>query len=253
MAKKSSNQNQQTWSREALSLVGIVLLGCLAAYFVPSLPSSSASIFSRVSNLGFHQFAMLVLTAAITVIYLAFYRARAQFSNRWLVAAVTYNCLVLFIKFTLSINLFIGQSSKSFAQILSSALLVSLLYIGGFLVLYLLFDGKILNKKQHKLLVATNEGKMMLAVAMVLVVTVTRLVIYNLPLLSGSTAANYIGGVFKANTILLNLLLFVIIYATVQAFGQVRRKVDLKYFFVSGITLILAFHLWWATFMFRSY
>src|SRR5207248_2291622 len=123
----------------------------------------------------------------------------------------------------------------------------------AFSLLYLFFDGKLLNKSLHKALIVSSEGKILLAMGLFICATLARIIVFRLPILSGSSASSYLGDVFKSNAALLSGLLFIMIIATVEAYAQVRRRADLKYFFVSGLVLILSFHLWWAIFIYRGY
>src|SRR5947209_2526010 len=101
MPSKSENCIQQTWNQQFLALSYLIVLRSLVAYFVPYLPNSSSGILNGVNTVGFHQIVALTLTSALIVIYPAYYRAQAYFSTRWLIAALTYNGLILFVKFTL--------------------------------------------------------------------------------------------------------------------------------------------------------
>jgi len=253
MPRKSAQKTQQSWNAQMLALAVLIGLGSLTAYFVPDLSNSTGGIFSRLETVGFHQLAALALTTALTVVFLAYYRAKLLFSTRWLIAAVTYNVLILFVKFTLSTNEITNQSSKEFGSILLTAFLISLLYIFAFTVLYLFFNGKLLNKTLHKALIVSAEGKALLAMGLFICATLVRIVVFQLPILSNTTASSYLSEIFKANNALLSALLFIMVVAAVEAFAQVRRKADLKYFFVSGVVLILTFHFWWAIFVYRAY
>lgn len=241
------------WRGQPLALAAFIVIGALIAYFVPSLPNSSSNVFTRISSISFQQLAALALLAGMTIIYLAYYRARWYFSNRWLAATVTYNALLLFVKFTLSTNEFANQAVKTFYAALSTALLISLLYMLAFALLYLFFDGKLLSKSLHKALIVSSEGKVLLAMGLFLCATVARVVVFRLPFLSSTFAASYLGGIFKTNAMILSALIFIMCIAAVEAYSQVRRRADLKYFFWSGLVLILTFHVWWAIFVYRGY
>jgi|GEM_PF-6642335 hypothetical protein len=253
MPKKTGSNAKQLWANQLVLLAGLTILGSLIAYYVPQLSNPSTSFFARHPNINFHQVAALVLLLALSVIYLAYFRVKMYFSTRWFIAAVTYNFLLLFIKFTLSINEFAGHSTASFGSVISTALLISLLYIFAFLLLYLVFDGRILNRSLHKALIVSSEGKILLAMGLFVCATVVRIVAFHLPILSNTAASAYLGDIFKGNAALLNGVLFIMSIAAVEAYAQVRRRADLKYFFVSGTALILAFHLWWAIFIYRIY
>jgi hypothetical protein len=157
------------------------------------------------------------------------------------------------VKFTLSTHEITIQSSKNFSSLLTTALLVSSLYIFAFLIVYLFFNGNLLNKNLHKALIVSTEGKILLAMGLFLCATVVRIAFFRLPGLSGTSASSYISDIFKTNNLLLSGLIFIMIIAAVEAYAQVRRRADLKYFFVSGLLLILTFHIWWAVFVYRSY
>jgi len=115
----------------------------------------------KLTPVRFHEIIALALVTALTVIYLAYLRTKFYFSTRWLIAAVTYNFFLLFVKFIISVNEFSSQSAKTFNALLYTAFLISLLYILAFGVLYLFFDGKILNKSLHKALIVSAEGKIL--------------------------------------------------------------------------------------------
>jgi hypothetical protein len=236
-----------------LPLAGLLVLDSLVAYIVPKISVSTSTVFTQLTPVRFHEIIALALVTALTVIYLAYLRTKFYFSTRWLIAAVTYNFFLLFVKFIISVNEFSSQSAKTFNALLYTAFLISLLYILAFGVLYLFFDGKILNKSLHKALIVSAEGKILLAIGLFVFATIARLLIFRLPLFSNTTAASYLSGVFQANTALLSALLFIMIFAAVEAYAQVRRWVDLKYFFVSGVALMLIYHLTWAIFVYRSY
>jgi hypothetical protein len=253
MAKKTENNARKLWGNQLVTLTGFIIVGSLVAYYVPSLPNSTSSFFTRYTNVSFHQLLALALLIALSVIYLAYFRTKMYFSTSWLIAAVTYNFLLLFVKFTLSTNEFASRHATSFGSVLSTAFLISLLYIFAFLLLYLVFDGRLLNRSLHKALIVTRDGKILLAMGLFLCATLARIVVFHLPILSNTAASSYLGDVFKGNAALLNGLLFIMSIAAVEAYAQVRRRADLKYFFVSGLVLILAFHLWWAIFIYRVY
>ncbi len=253
MPKKTAVHEKKLWGSQIILLASLVIGGSLIAYYVPKLPESNSSLFARYSNVSFHQIVALALLLAITVVYLAYFRVRMYFSSSWLVAAVIYNFVLLFVKFTLSTNEFASRSTANFGSVLSTAFLISLLYIFAFLLLYLVFDGRLLDRSLHKALIVSREGKVLLAMGLFVCATLVRIVAFHLPILSGTAASTYLGDVFKGNTALLNGLLFVMSITAVEAYAQVRRRADLKYFFVSGVTLILAFHLWWAIFVYRVY
>lgn len=253
MQQKSAKEPVILWSSLLTSLVAVFLLSSLVGYFIPTIPSSTKSIFNGVNPLQLRQVVAIVLVAAITVIFLAYYRAKFFFSTKWLTAAVIYNVLIIFVKFTLSTNQYTNRVVMSFGSVLSTALLVGMLYVFAFLVLYLFFDGRVLNRNLHKALVTSRDGKILLAMGLFVCVTLARIIVFRMPILSGTAASSYLGDVFKANTALLSGLLFVMILAVVETFAQVRRRADLKYFFVTGLTLILTYHITWAIFIFRSY
>jgi hypothetical protein len=253
MRKKTEKIKTVAWGEQFVPLAGLVVAGSLVAYYAHSFPNSTISVFSRASNIGFQQLAALVLLAAITIIYLAYYRAKLSFSTRWLAASVTFTSLILFVKFTLSANELASQAAKSFSSVLSAAILIGLLYVFAFSLLYLFFDGRLLNKSLHKAIITSSEGKILLAMGLFICATLARIIVFHLPGLSGSTASSYLGDVFKSDAALLSGLLFVMIIAAVEAYAQVRRRADLKYFFVSGLVMILSFHLWWAIFIYRGY
>lgn len=253
MPRKSDKEIKQPWTSQLSGLAALALLGSLVAYFVPKLSNSTSDLFNRVATVNFHQIVALVLLTAITVIYLAYYRAKFYFSTRWLVAAAAYSFLILFVKFTLSAHELVSQAASSFGSVLGTALLVSLLYVFAFSVLYLFFDGKLLNQSLHKALITSTEGKALLAMGLFICATLARIIFFRLPFVSSTNASSYLGDIFKTNTALLSVLLFVMIFGAVEAYAQVRRRADLKYFFVSGIGLILTFHLWWAIFIFRGH
>ncbi len=250
---RKADTTEQSWSPQLLPLVVFIALGSLIAYGVPALPNSTAGLFGRLQTIGYHQVVALVLLCALTVIFLSYYRAMLFFSTRWLLAAVIYNSLILFVKFTLSTHELTLQLNNSFSSIMSTAMLVSLLYIFAFTVLYLFFDGRVLNRGLHKALITSGEGKVLLAMGLFICATLARILLFRLPLLSGSAASGYVSDIFKTNSVLLSGLLFVMILAAVEAYAQVRRRVDLKYFFVTGLVLILTFHFWWALFVYRGY
>jgi hypothetical protein len=253
MPRKTEKELTKPWSTLLTPLAVVFLLSCLVGYFVPSIPSSTKSIFTSANPLQLQQVVALVLVTAITVIFLAYYRAKFFFSTKWLTAAVIYNALIVFVKFTLSTNQYVNRTVASFSSILATALLVGLLYASAFFVLYLFFDGKLLNRKLHKALIVSRDGKVLLAMGLFVCVTLARILVFRLPILSNTAASSYLGDVFKANTALLSGLLFIMILAAVEAYAQVRRKTDLKYFFVTGLVLILTFHITWAIFIFRSF
>jgi hypothetical protein len=253
MPKKTGNELIKPWNTLLVSLTAVFLLTALVGYFVPNIPNNTKSIFNGVNPLQLRQIIALVLVTAIAVIFLAYYRAKFYFSTKWLTAVVTYNALIVLVKFTLSTNQYVNRNIPSFSSILSTAILVGLLYAFAFFILYLFFEGKLLNRKLHKELVVSRDGKILLAMSLFLCVTLARIVVFRLPILSNTSASYYLGDVFKANTALLSGLLFVMILAAVEAYAQVRRKVDLKYFFVTGLALILIFHITWAIFIFRSF
>lgn len=253
MAKKSDIEIQQAWSSPLLGLVALLVLGSLVAYYVPSLSNTTSGLFTRVSTVSFHQIVALVLLSALTVIYLAYFRAKFYFSTRWLVAVVSYNFLILFIKLTLSTHELAGRVVLSFTTIITTAFLVSLLYIAAFTILYLFFDGKVLNKSWHRALIVSTEGKVLLAMGLFVCATIARILVFRLPYLSSTNASAYLGDVFKTDSALLSVLLFIMIFGAVEAYAQVRRRSDLKYFFVTGTGLVLTFHLWWAIFIFRGH
>ncbi len=253
MPKKTEVAAEKLWNGQPVRLAALIVVGSLFAYFIPSLSGSSHTVLSRVSSLSFQQVATLGWLTAFTLLYLTYYRAAFFFSQRWLVATLVYNFLILFVKFTLSTNEVVGQTSRSFGAILTTALLVGLLYTLIFSLLYAFFDGRILNKNLHKALITSRDGRILLAMALFVCATVARVLIFRLPVLSGTSASYYLGDIFKANTASLSALIFVMSIAAVEAFAQVRRRADLKYFYVSGVTLILTFHLWWAIFVYRGY
>jgi len=252
MPRKSEKEIDRPWNVVVVPLVILLLLSSLIGYFVPQIPNSTKTIFTSLNSIQLRQILALVLMAAITVIFLAYYRTKFFFSTRWLVAAVSYNVLIILVKFTLSTNQYASRQSGNFSSVLSTALLVSLLYVLAFGVLYLFFDGKLLNRSLHKALVVSSDGKVLLAIGLFVCATLARIIIFRLPFISGSTAAAYLGDVFKTDTTLLSALLFVMILAAVEAYAQVRRRMDLKYFFVSGLGLIVVFHVTWAIFIFKS-
>lgn len=253
MPRKTEKELTKPWSMLLTPLAVVFLLSCLVGYFVPNIPSNTKSIFTGANPLQLQQVVALVLVTAITVIFLAYYRAKFFFSTKWLAATVIYNALIVFVKFTLSTSQYVNRTVASFSSILSTALLVGLLYASAFFVLYLFFDGKLLNRKLHKALIVSRDGKILLAMGLFVCVTLARILVFRLPILSNTAASSYLGDVFKANTALLSGLLFVMILAAVEAYAQVRRKSDLKYFFVTGLVLILTFHVTWAIFIFRSF
>jgi hypothetical protein len=241
------------WGSQLAALALVVVIGSAIAYYARSFPDKTVSVFSGVSSITFQQLAALALLAGLTVIYLAYIRAKLFFSTPWLVASVIFTSLILFVKFTLSTNELASQSLKGFGPTLWTALLISLLYVFAFSLLYVFFDGRLLNKSLHKALIVSNEGKLLLAMGLFVCATLARIIIFHLPLLSSSTASSYLGDIFESNTALLSGLLFIMIIAAVESFAQVRRRADLKYFFVSGFVLILSFHLWWAIYAYRGY
>lgn len=253
MAKKNDVAIRAPWASQLWGLAGLVILGSLIAYYAPLLTDPDGSFFSRLETVSFQQVAALVLLAALSVIYLAYFRARYYFSTRWLTAAVAYSVLILFVKFTLSAHEVAGQAAASFGATLITAFLISLLYIAAFSVLYLFFDGRLLNKSLHKALIVSAEGKMLLAMGLFVCATLARILVFRLPGLSSTNASAYLSDIFKANDAILSALLFVMIIGAVEAFAQVRRRADLKYFYVSGTLMILTFHLWWAIFTFRGH
>ncbi len=249
---RATKEFKPSWNVQLLFLIGLVGLGAAVAYLVPQL-NIQPTYFGQ-TTITYHQLVTLVLLTSLTVIYLAFFRARLFFSTGWLVAAAAYNGLILFVKFTLSTNQFKSQSvDTSFSSILTTATLVSLLYIFAFGLLYLFFDGRLLNRALHKALIVSRQGKLLLATGLFVVATMVRIIVFSLPGLSGTAASSYLSEVFKTNNALVSVFLFVMILAAVEAYAQVRRRADLKYFFVTGGLLVLTFHFWWAIFMYRSF
>ena len=256
MPKKSATEVQPSWSSQLIALFGLYVAGTLIAYFVPSVPNSTSGIFARLTTVNFHQVLALTLTTAALVVFLAYYRAKLFFSTRWLIAAIVYNFLILFVKFTVSTNEIVNshsQSALTFHYILSIGLLVSLVYLVMFALFYLFFSGKIISRSVHRALITTTDSKALLAVGLFVVATLVRILVFRLPILSSTSASSYLTDVFKANNTLLSALIFVMIIAAVEAFAQVRRRSDLKYFLVSGLVMILSFHIWWAIFVYRGY
>jgi hypothetical protein len=253
MPRKNEQAINNAWSAPLSGLASLLIVDMLIAYLVPTLSNSNSTVFTQLTPARLHQIIALTLVTAATVIFLAYFRAKFYFSNRWLIAATAYNFLILFVKFTLSTNEITSKNAHDFGPILSTAFLVSLLYIFANVILYLFFDGRLLNKNLHKALVVSSEGKVLLAMGLFLCVTVVRIVAFRLPGLSNTAAAGYLGDVFKANTALLSGLLFIMIIAAVETYAQVRRRVDLKYFFVISTCLILIAHLTWAIFVYRVY
>jgi hypothetical protein len=252
MPRKNEQVINNAWGAPLSALGCLLVVDALIAYLVPKL-STSTTIFTRLTPVRLHEIIALTLVTAATVIFLAYFRAKFYFSTRWLLAAATYNFLILFVKFTLSTNEITSKTAHNFSSILTTAFLVSLLYIFANVVLYLFFDGKLLNQKLHKALVVSSEGKVLLAMGLFVLITLVRIVVFRLPILSNTAAAAYLGDVFKANTALLSGLLFIMIIAAVEAYAQVRRRADLKYFFVFGTGLILIAHLTWAIFIYRVF
>lgn len=253
MANNNLIEFEKSWWQQLYPLLILVISGSIASYLVPSVPNKTNGIFSHLNNVSFQQILILVLTTSLVVIYLAYFRARIYFSIRWLVAAVTYNFLLLLIKFTVSTNEISKQNQSSIGSILSLAAIVSLLYIFAFSIIYVFYNGKILSKSLHKSLILTTEGKLLLSIGVFFVASIARIVIFQLPIFSSTTASNYLNNVFKTNAILISALLFIMSFAVVEAYSQVRRRVDLKYFFISGLILILSIHLWWAIYIYKGY
>jgi hypothetical protein len=253
MPTKKASSKQPSWMSIIVALLVLVATGSLVVSAIPALPNNSNGFLADLKILNYHELVAIVATTCLTLIFLAYFRAKLFFSNRWLIAAVTYSSLILFVKFSLSTEEFINQSSIGFSSVFSTAALVSLLYLFAFGVLYLFFNGNILNKKLHKALITSTEGKILLAMGLFICASLVRIIAFRLPLLSSTTASSYLDEVFKSNSVLLSAVLFVMVLGAVEAYAQVRRKEDLKYFFIVGASLILTFHLWWALFVYRSY
>jgi len=248
---RATKEFKPSWSNQLLALIGLAGVGSVIAYVIP--PLNIQPVYFGETSLTYHQLLTLILLTALTVMFLAYYRARLFFSTRWLVAAAAYNSLILFVKFTISANQFKPSIGTSFSSILTTAGLVSLLYIGVFGLLYLFFDGRLLNRSLHKSLITSRQGKLLLATGLFMVATILRIVFFRLPVLSTSDASGYVSDIFRTETTLISGFLFVIILAAVEAFAQVRRRSDLKYFFVTGSLLIVIFHVWWAIFIYRGF
>jgi general stress protein CsbA len=249
MPKKDDVQVPRNLALEVSSFIVLAGVGSIIAHYVPHLSSNTANVFKHSTSITFHQIVALVLLSAITVIFLSYYRARNYFSTRWLIAAAAYNVLMLFVKFTLSTHELPKSLTHSFRSTVLAAFLISLLYIAAFGLLYLFFDGRLLHKKLHKALITSTEGKALLAMGLFVCATILRIVVFRLPYLSHSNASNYLRDIFKTEAVLLSVLLFVMILCAVEAYAQVRRRVDLRSFFITGVGLILTFHLWWAIFI----
>ncbi len=240
------------WTTIFAGLFILFITSAVVAYFVPNINNHNRIIFSSNKSLLLGQFIVLLSISFLTVIYLAYFRTKFHFSNNWLIAAVTYNVLIIYVKYTLSISEYSNKHMVSFNSILYNAILVSCLYIFGFFILYLVFDGKVLSKSLHKSIILTRDGKFILAMSLFLLITLARIIFFRLPIISGTTSASYLGDIFKAKTALLSALIFIIIIATVEAYAQVRRRSDLKYFFVSGVSLVVIFHITWAIYIYRG-
>jgi hypothetical protein len=236
--------------KQAILLTSLLLVGLIVVYFVPKISNFAFPFLKKDSFVSTQDIISLVLLSSITVIFLSYYRTKAFFSSKWLIAATTYNVLILLIKFTLSKNE-INSGSSNFSTILSAVIAVSFLYILGLFVLFMFFNGRILSKTTHRALIASNEGKVLLTSYIFVFITIMRVVLYHLPGLRSTTAASYLGDVFKPKTYLLSLLIFLIIYTAVEAYGQVRRRKDLLDYFVTSSTLILVFHIWWGLYTYR--
>lgn len=249
-AKLKDKQQILPWSQQFIALTFLAIIGTVIVYFVPKIPNSYFSLLHKTTSITSHGIIAMFLLSAITIIFLSYYRTKAGFSTKWLVAATVYNVLILLIKFTLSSNE-ISRGSNSIYTIVTTALVVACLYIIGLIVLFLLFEGKLISKSMHKKLITTSDGKLLLSVYMFVFIMIVRDVIYHLPGLKNTEAASYLGDVFKPRTYLLSALIFLITFSVVQAFGQVRRKQDLKSFFVVAVSLILIFHLWWGIYMYK--
>lgn len=252
MQRRKEKVIDNAWSAPLTALAGLLGVSMLIAYVVPRI-STSTTLFSQLTPARFHQVLALMLVTAATVIFLAYFRAKFYFSTRWLIAATTYNFLILFVKSMLSTNELAARGSETLSTLLSTALLIGLLYVFANSLLYLFFNGKLLNRNLHKALVTSTEGKVLLAMGLFICVTLARIVVFRLPVLSSTAASSYLGDIFKTNTTLISGLLFVMIVAAVEAYAQVRRQVDLRYFFVVSTVLILIFHLTWAVFVYRGY
>lgn len=253
MARNTKLEVGKPWRIIGAPLALALLLMPLVGYFVPVIPNNAKSVFSGVNSVQLRQVVIIISLTAVTTIFLAYYRTKFYFSKQWLFAAAIYNALVVFVKFTLSTYQYSIREAASLSSALSAALLVSLLYVIVLSILFMFFDGRILSRKLHKAIILTRDGKVLLAMGLFVCATLARVIIFSLPILSGSTTSSYLSEIFKSNAALLNGLIFVMILAAVEAFAQVRRRSDLKYFFVTGILLILSFHLTWAIFIFRSY
>jgi len=246
---KDKKQNL-TWTQQILSLILLLSIGLVIVYFVPKISNSSLSTFKNNSYLTPQEMISLVLLSAITVIFLSYYRTKSFFSTKWLIAATVFNILILLVKFTLSSNE-INKGNNNISTIGFTALVVSSLYILGLFVLYLIFEGKLISRAMHKKLIVESDGKILLTLYMFVFITIARVVVYHLPGISNTVAASYLGDIFMPKTYLLSALIFLITYATVESFGQVRRKQDLKSFFSISVGLIIIFHIWWGVFMYR--
>lgn len=249
--KLKDNKEILPWPQQILALVFLLVIGLIIVYFVPKVSNSFVSILNRSGTITSQELIALVLLSAITIIFLAYYRAKAFFSTKWLIAATVYNILILLIKFTLSSNE-INKGTNNISTITTTALTVSSLYILGLIVLFLLFEGKIISRNMHKKLITTNDGKVLLTLYMFVFITIARVVVYHLPGLSNTVAAGYLGDIFKPKTYLLSALIFLIIYCAVETFAQVRRKQDLKSFFIVSVSIILIFHIWWGIYVYRT-
>lgn len=235
----------------SIALILFTGVALIVAMLAPWLPDSTKTIFTSLSSLELKQILAIGFIAAAMVIFLAYFRAKFMFSTRWLLATVTYNVLIVFVKFTFSTNDY-ANASRSFAALLTTALLIGCLYLFAFALLYLFFDGILLSRTLHKSLITTTDGRALLAIGLFFCVTLVRVILFHLPGFSSTVAATYLGSVFSSNTVILSGLLFVMCLAAVEAYSQVRRREDLKYFFASGAVLILVFHMTWALFMFRG-
>lgn len=253
MAVKSSQKPVITDYSLPLLFILLAAIICFGDYLVPWLMLVARPQLGELTVSQIAQGYAMTVSFVPLFFFLSYYRKVFHFSKKWLLATSLYSGLIIIIKFTISFSQYSPDNISGYSSMITNALLVSLLYIIGFLVIYLLFDGRLISKSLHKALITTREGKVVLATSLFVMISLVRVVLFRLPGLAQTQASDYIQTVFKTESVKLNIVIFLLILLTVEAFAAVRRRIDLKSFAIYGVGLLIATHIGWALFMVRYY
>lgn len=242
MAKKSALlPNKIIAPLLAFLVIGAVIVAKIPSYNLSRYLDWTGAEENRL-KLGVAAYVVFVFVAIV----LGVFKKVFKLSGGWLLNALIFNGIIIFVKFMLSPNSYGNQAAGS---LVATAFGVGLLYLVALYIVYLFFQGKILKSLIHKSKI-TEESKLLFIAGLFVLVNLVRVVLFTFTPLANTGAADYLGSVLLGDGLVLSGLIFLTIFGAVEAFDQLRTKrLALKEFFILSAVLLIIYHVLWVIFV----